>query len=370
MPSQANLFQAVSLYAKALNPRLQVAQDGLAWTILQATSMSAADISTKIDTAALQYQLASAFGDGLTALAAQYGVYRIAAIAATGPYQFSRAQADPNNSVTIAAGTTVQTVAQAGPAVQQFTTQAAATIAAGQTTSNVVTVQALAGGAAGNVAVNTVTVLGSAPAGITGTNTAALGSAGYTVGADVESDTALRSRSLSAIAPANTIAQLKAAAQSVPGIFAATVVDLQDTLGGYKVYACDANGALSSGLQSSVLAAVNAVGSVGLTPTVLDFTLVTQAVAANITITATAVYATVAAAVSAAITAWIDQLQPGAALLNTDLTRACFGAQPKMTAISGLVDMTVTTPTAPGLAATSTQIIRLSGTPTITLGSL
>jgi hypothetical protein len=73
--------------------------------------------------------------------------------------------------------------------------------------------------------------------------------------------------------------------------------------------------------------------------------------------------------VSAALTAWVAGLLPGQALLPTDLIRACFGAQPNYTAIAGLTDLVITTPAAP-LAATATQIIRISGTPTLVQGTL
>lgn len=370
MATQQSELVRLQQYAQALNPQVQVAYGSNFWLLFNAVAMSATDKLVKIATAAQQYLLSSASADGLTALCAQFGVIRNPAVAGTAPYVFAVPQANPNQAITLPANTIVQTQSQPGQTPAQYQTLQSATIPAGQTLSNTVTVQALVGGVASNVGSGTITVVATAPSGVSGSNSAAVGGGGYLLGADAESDAALRARTLNAIAPANSIATLKAAALSVSGVFAATVVDAQDEHGNYTVYACQADGTLPSGLQSSVLTAVRAAQSVGVTPTVIDFTAVTQAVAATITVAPTATYATVAAAVAATITSWVGALQPGQALLNTDLTRACFGAQNGYLAVAGLTDMTVTTPTAPGLAATSTQVIRLSGTPTITLGSL
>jgi len=368
MSTQNDLYVQVQQYAQALNPRLQVAYGGTSWLLFQSVSMVGASIMAKVQAAALQYLLASASADGLTALAAQYGVIRTAAVAGTAPYVFTTAQA-PTQAVTIPAGTVVQTVPQSGQTASQFTTLAAATIPAGQTSSNTVTVQAVVGGSAQNLAVGTLTVIASGPSGVAGSNTAAVGSAGYVLGADAETDAHLRSRTLGAVYPANSPQAIASAALAVPGVFAATVVDAQDKQGDYTCYACQADGTLPGSLQTAVASAIALVDGIGLTRTVAAFTLLSQAVAATVTVGSAYTYSAVAAQVSAALTAWVAGLVPGQALLPTDLIRACFGAQPNTTAIVGLTDLAITTPAAP-VAASATQIIRLSGTPTLTQGTL
>jgi hypothetical protein len=368
MSTQQDLFTQLQQYAQALNPRLQVATGGNSWLLFQSVSMTAAAIMAKVQAAALQYLLASASSDGLTSLASQYGVIRTAAVAGTAPYVFTMQQA-PTQAVTIPAQTVVQTVPQSGQTASQFTTLAAATIPAGQTSSNTVTVQAVQGGSTGNLAIGTLTVIASGPSGVAGSNTAAVGSSGYVLGADAETDAHLRSRTLGAVYPANSPQAIASAALAVPGVFAATVVDAQDKLGDYTCYAAQADGTLPTPLKTSVTSAIALVDGIGLTRTVTNYTLVTQAIAATVTVSSSYTYSAVAAQVSAALSRWVGALLPGQALLPTDLIRACFGAQSGYTAIAGLTDLVVTTPAAP-LAATATQIIRISGTPTLTQGTL
>lgn len=367
MSTQQAAYSQLVQYLQTLAPAIQVASGSNLWAICNAVAMAATGNQTQINTAAAQYLLSSAYGDGLTALAQQFGVTRKAAIAGTAPYVISARQA-PTAAVTVPAGTVVQTPPQTGQTTIQYTTLAAATIPAGQTSSNTVAAQALVGGTASNVATNTLTVVAQAPSGVTGTNTGATGSSGYILGADAESDADLRARTLDAIAPQTTKAALKAAALAVTGVFDATIVDPADQLGDYTCYACQSDGTLPGSLNSAVLAALQATGQVGLTPAVSAFTLTSQAVAATVVVGSAYTYSAVAAQVSTTITNWVNGLKSATPLLPTDLIRAVFGAQPNYTAIAGVTDITITTPSAP-VSADTTHIIRLSGTPTLTQGA-
>jgi uncharacterized phage protein gp47/JayE len=215
-------------------------------------------------------------------------------------------------------------------------------------------------GAAGNVASGTITTPIQGGAGVTFSNTSPA-----TGGADAETDAALRSRTLGAIAPANSPAEIAAAAKSVPGIFAAVVVDAQDGAGNYTVYASDASGNLSGGLSSAVTTAVAAVDGIGLTRHVAALTVLSQAVAANMAIAGGYVWASVQSAAQTAIANYLASLQPAAVLHPSDLTQVVFGSLPGTTAVPGVVAFYPTTPAA-AVVPTATQLIRISGTATLT----
>lgn len=360
MASQADLYARAVQYLQAQNPLLQPARGGTLWQLLTAVTQGAADTQAKVDAGALQAQIGTASGDGLTAQAADRAVYRKPAAAATAPGVFTRVPADPNNALTIPANTPVGTAPQPGSAPIAFFSLAAATILAGQTASNTVTVQAMVGGAAGNVGIGQISQVTQGPAGVAFANSAAA-----TGGADTESDASLRNRVYLSVAPANSPQEVAAAALAVPGIFAAVVVDAQDGAGNYTVYASDVNGALSGALSGAVTTAIAAVDGIGLTRHVSAVTVLSQAVAANIVVDGNYTYAAVAAAVQAAITTYIASLQPGAVLHPSDLTRAVFGALPGYTPVAGLVAFYPTTPAAAVVPANAYTLIRLSGTPTI-----
>jgi uncharacterized phage protein gp47/JayE len=361
--SQADLFARVQSYVQALNPQLQVARGGVLWDLLTAVSMSLTDTQSKTEAAAQQAQLATATGDALTAKAADFGVYRIPAVAATAPGVFTVATANPNVALTFPIGSIVQTTPQAGAPAIAFATLAAATIPAGNTTSASVTVQAVVPGAAGNVASGTITAPIQASAGVRFSNTSPA-----TGGADAETDAALRSRTLGAIAPANSPAAIAAAAKGVPGIFAAVVVDAQDGAGNYTVYASDAAGNLSGGLTSAVTTAIAAVDGIGLNRHVAALTVLSQAVAGTLVIASGYTWAAVQAAAQNAIAAYMGALQPGAVFHPSDLTQVLFGSLPGTTAIPGAVAFYPTTPAA-AVVPTATQLVRLSGTATLTQGT-
>lgn len=376
--SQADWFARRLGHLQALLPGFQAAYGSNSWKILNGLADGDDDVDALVQQGILQASLATATGPALAGWGATVGVYATPAVAATCPIVFSLSPVNASASTVIPAGAVVMTNTASGQAAVAFTTQTDATIPANSGNSNVVTATCTTAGTVGNVPANSVVVpYSGVPAGVTVSNPAAGGSAGYTAGAAQESDDSLRASIYDALQNQTVAARVEGVALQTSGswgsVFAALVVDgnagTPDQHGNYTLYVCDSAGNSSTSLQNAVQANVLAMGNIGLTLTVAAFTLVTQAVAGTYTLLPGGVSATVNAGIVANIQAWMATLQPGAAMLPTDLILACYGQKQGIAAVPGLKDITITTPSAP-LAATSTQIIRLSGTPSFSLGTI
>lgn len=341
----ADNIARLTSYLQAGNQQLDVARGTVLLDFVAAFSASATDTQNQTEATAAQGQLGTATGDSLTAKAADYSKTRIPAIAAIGPYVFGRNVADPSNAVTQGAGSIVQTQGGGGVPAVRFITLADATIPAGQTQSNSVYIQALIPGAAGNVGTGLVTVVQQPATGITsGTNTSPT-----TGGADQEADNALLVRVLGSLAPSNSPYAIQAAAEGVPGIFAARVLDwilppINDYNGNYTCYCSDSSGNLSSGLQSQVTTAIAAVDGIGLQRHVQTFSVYSQSVYANLAVQPTAVYSAVAANVIAALTAYDQQREPGLWPTAYELQQVVDGSMPGFIAVPGVADFAVLSP--------------------------
>lgn len=371
--SQADWFSRRVGYMQALQAGFHAAYGSTSWKLFTAMSQADNDVESLVQQGAQNASLASATGPALDAWGAGYGVFRTAAVAATVPIVFGLSPANGSAATIIPAGAQVMAPASGGQAAVQFTTGADATIPAGQTQSNTVTATCAVTGTAGNVPASAVTIpYSGVPAGVTVTNPAAGGSAGYTAGAAAESDDELRSAIYDAIQNKTAGARIEGVALQQSGtwgsVFAAHVADAQDQHGNYTLYVCDSAGNSGASLQSAVQSAVLAMGNIGLTLTVAGFTLVTQALTGTYTLQPGAVDATVKAGIQTAWQAWGTSLQPGAPLLPTDFILAAYGAKAGIAAVPGLLDLNISVPSAP-LAASATQIIR-PGTITLSAGSL
>jgi uncharacterized phage protein gp47/JayE len=235
----------------------------------------------------------SANGSDLDNKAADVGVYRKAAVAATGVVVFSIAVTSGSPTV-IPIGTIVG-AEPADPTASPilYATTQTATIIAGQLTSNAVDVVAVATGTQGNVIAGAVNQVLSGPGGTSVTNPNSIGG-----GADTEGDDSpnggLRARALAAVPNASqcTIAALIEAAESYAGIVSATVLDntaddgITFERGLSQLYVDDGTGdlgnptnpnhaviaelqaALNSGLYRSAGTQVNVVGSILLPVTI------------------------------------------------------------------------------------------------------
>jgi len=361
-------------YLRASNANLAVARGMVSWAIATAFSAGGTDTQGYIDTVALSSFLSGATGDTLTAKCADYGVYRLWATSAYGPVIFSRSSYDNQNSYTIPAGTEVQAIGVPGVPAAVYQTTAQATIPAGALQSNQVTATALLPGTAGNANTGTVTVLPQPPQGVTGvTNPAQM-----SFGVDAESDGFLLSRTLALLAPANSNYAVQGAIKTgVTGVFAVAIYDPTTDggagagLGTYSAYVGDSLGNLTSGMTQSAYSAIATTGMLGLTPHVIPFGIITQAVAVTLTVLPTATFGAVSSAVAAAITRWVQNLPPGTPLRPFDLINVCEGAAgyTGYSQIAGIADLVVTTPAAP-VSANQYQMIRLSGSVTVNVGTL
>jgi len=241
----------------------------------------------------------SANGTDLDNKAADVGVYRKAAVAATGVVQFSIAVAGGSPTV-IPIGTVVG-AEPADPTASPilYMTIQTATILTGQTLSNLVEIVAVATGTSGNAQAGAVNLVYSGPGGTSVTNPNSIGGGENTEGDDSPNG-GLRARALGAVPNASqcTGAALIEAAESYAGIVSATVVDLTNpmdefALGYVQLYVDDGTGDLGNptnpnhavinelqmalngspgvpGLYRAAGVQVNVVGSI-LLPVVISF---------------------------------------------------------------------------------------------------
>lgn len=309
-------------------------------------------------------RLSTSTGADADSFVADFGLSRIAAVAAVGTVTFSRFTA--TQPATIPAGSLVQTA----DGTQQFsviadTTQtywnaaANAYIIPSGTNSGSVTVRALNAGAAGNVNANTITTISSAIVGVDTLNNAAA----FVNGSDAETDTALRARFVAYIASLEkaTLKAIKYAVTSLQTGITCQIIENQDyngttDYGYFYVVVDDGTGSPSSGLLSSASNAIDAVRGDTIrfgvfAPVVVNATVVMAA-------TIAAGYdpvATKALAVTA-VTNYINALQLGQTLPYTRLAQIAYDASPGITNVTGV---TLNSGTA-DLTATAKQVIKAS----------
>jgi uncharacterized phage protein gp47/JayE len=211
----------------------------------------------------------TATGSYLDLKAADVGVTRKPAVAATGAGHFI-APTPPSSNEVISIGTLVAAEPvdpTANPIV--YATTATATILAGQTTSNVVTFTAVAAGSSGNQVIGAVNQNINAPFGVSFANTVAA-----TGGADIETDASLQSRALAAVPNASqgTKAALENAALSYAGVSSARLLDntaddgVTPMLGRSQLYIDDGSGDLGDvgNVNHAIIATVQAAFDSGL----------------------------------------------------------------------------------------------------------
>lgn len=297
-----------------------------------------------------------------------YGQTRLAATSSTGQVTFSRFT--PTYQAVIPVGTIVQTA----DGTQQFmviadTNQTAYNaglggyvIAAGLA-SAVATVQAVNTGSATNVLANTITMLTQAVQFVdTVTN-----AAGFTNGADAESDSAFRARFITYINGLSkaTKTAVGNAVLAVKQGLSYVLVENQ-TYGGvsqpgyFYVVVDDGSGSPPSTLLSSVANAIDAVRPLCSTFAVFAPVVVTANVVMTITTATGYVHATVVAQVQAALQTYINSLAIGQTLSYTRMAQVAYDASAGVTNVTGT---TLNGGTA-DLVATSLQIVKF-GTVTV-----
>jgi uncharacterized phage protein gp47/JayE len=283
---------------------------------------------------------ATSQGPDLDTWVGDFGVARVAAVAAGGNLVFARFS--PVVASFVPTGTLVKT----SDGTQSFTviaddtnpawspsqggTQSGYGIAAGTAS---VTVPALAAtpGAGGNVQPATITLIAAAVPGIdTVTNPAA-----FTGGLDAESDPALRARFglfLASLARATPAAIAYAVASTRQGL--STLLLENQTPDGtarpgtFSFIVDDGSGDPPATLLSAVSAAIEAVRPLGASYAVQPPTVLRPTIAMSIATAPSASHASIVAEVEAALAAALNQLPIGGTLAFSRLAAIAYGADP------------------------------------------
>jgi uncharacterized phage protein gp47/JayE len=307
-------------------------------------------------------------GSDLDTWMADFSLTRIAAVAATGQVTFGRYTS--SQAATIPVGTQVAT----GDGSQTFsviadTTQPAWVAASneyvipiGTATANV-TVQAATAGTAGNVAAGTVSILSTPISGVdyvANPNSLAGGIA-------PETDAALRARFANYINTRSlaTTAAVGYAVTTVAGVVSYSLTENYDYSGAYApgslyIVVDDGSGNPSASLISNVSAAVAATVGAGIRFGVLGPVSISASVSLTLSVASGYSRSTLAAAVQAAILAYLNALTVGEGLSYSRLAQIAFDTGPGISNVSNLLLNGATN----DLAASPQQIIR-AGTVTV-----
>ena len=374
MPSvnSKSFTQLVSDFATAVQSRSVALADFTIGSILRAVSEATASVTVWIESLILLLlqttRAATSSGADLDSWVADYGLTRLAAIAATGLVTFSRFT--PTSQASIAPGTLVQTSdGSLQFAVTVDTTDAAWNVTANAylipsgTASISVPVQCTTTGTAGNVIAGAIALMASSiPYVDTMTNALA-----FATGIAAETDTALRARFVSYIANLSkaTKAAIGYAVTSVQAGVTYVLVDNTDYSGAsdpgyFYVVVNDGTGHPSAGFLTSVSNAIDAVRAAGIRFGVYAPVDVTATIALTVGIAAGYDPTATRAAVNTAITAFVASLNIGATLSYTRLVQIAYDASAGVNNVTGL---TLNAGTA-DLTATQQQLIVL-GTLTV-----
>jgi uncharacterized phage protein gp47/JayE len=282
---------------------------------------------------------ATSVGPDLDTWMADFGLTRMAAVAASGIVTLSRFS--PVTTALVPVGTQVLT----SDLSQSFTVVADSTnptwnvaqngfaLAAG-TASISVAVAASASGSAGNVQAAAISLIAAALPGVDTVANAAPTAGGL----DAETDAALRARFA-----AYLVSLFKATTAAVAYAIATVQQGLQYTIqenatqsgayqpGCFVVTVDNGTGAPPNSLLTAVANAIETVRPVGSTWTVIGPTVTIANVNIAIATAATATHATVTAAVSTALTDYLDTLPVGAPLPWSRLAQVAYDTDPAVT---------------------------------------
>lgn len=299
---------------------------------------------------------------------ADYGLTRLAAIAASGNVTFSRFTS--TQQAVIPVGATVQTAdGTQNYTVALDTTNAAYSaslsgyVAAAGTASVTVKVTASVAGSAGNAVIGAISTITQAIPGIdTVTNSAA-----FTNGADAETDTALRTRFIAYVASLSKATKnaIGYAITSLQQGVTYTLIENQNyagatQMGYFYIVVDDGTGYPTSAFQSTVFNAVDVVRPVCSTFGVFAPVVVTANVAMTLTTAAGYDHNATVAIVSTALSTYVNGLTLGQTLAYSRLSQVAYDASPGVTNVTSV---TLNNGTA-DLTATSQQVIKI-GTKTI-----
>lgn len=291
-----------------------------------------------------------------------FGVTRLAAVAASGPVTFARftatAQAVVPVGVTIlsADGTQAYTVILDTTNAAYSATLGGYVLAAGVSGINV-TVTAVTAGIAANAVIGQISLLNQPVSGVdTVTNAAA-----FTNGVDAESDAAFRARFITYIASLSK-ATKTAVGNAITSLKQGVIYSLTENLtyggaaqnGYFFVVIDDGTGTPPGSLLSSASNAIDAVRPVTSTFGVFAPVVVTANIAMTITTAAGYGHTATAALVAAALSNYVNLLTLGQTLAFSRLTQIAYDASPGVTNVTGV---TLNSATA-DVAATALQVIK------------
>lgn len=305
---------------------------------------------------------ATSSGADLDSWCGDYGLTRLAAVAATGNVTFARFTAA--GQVVIPVGATSQTddgsqkfAVVADTANANYSASLGGYILAAASLSVIVPVQASVAGAAGNAQAGQINTITQAIPGVdTVTNAAA-----FTNGADAESDSAYRERFVafinslskatkSAIGYAITSLQQGAAYKLIENETYAGAADN----GYFYVVVDDGTGTPSAGFLSSVNNAVDAYRGFTIRFGIYAPVVVSANVVMTITTAAGYDHAATVATVTTAISDYLSTLEIGETLSYTRLAQVAYDAADGITNVSGVTLNGGTS----DLSATNKQIIK------------
>lgn len=316
-------------------------------------------------------RLATSSGSDVDSFVADFGLTRLQAQFASGSVTFSRFSTV--GQVVVPVGATVQT----SDGSQQYTVNLDTTNPAYSATlggfvmlagagSVTVTVTAITAGAAGNAVAGAITTITSA---ISGVDTCANASA-FTTGVNAETDAALKVRFVAYLQSleSGTPVAVKYAITTVQQGIANTLTENAyyngtPQIGHFSIVADDGSGNPPTPFLNSVYSAVDAVRPIGSTLEVHGPTLLAATITLTVKVATGYTGSAVAAAVQAAIVAYVNALPLGMGLSWSRLTQLAYDASAGVTNVSavllnsGTADMT----------ATVNQVVRTSnGSVTVT----
>ena len=311
---------------------------------------------------------ATSSGADLDSWVGDFGLTRLAAVAASGQVSFARFT--PSQQAVVPVGTTIQT----GDGSQQFAVTLDTTnptysaslggyvLAAGVASINV-PVAAVTAGAGGNVSAGQINTLTQALPGVDTVSNAAA----FTNGVDAESDAALRIRFIAFVASLSkaTKGAVGYAITSLKQGVIYTLVENQQyngttDYGYFYVVVDDGTGSPGSTFLSNVSNAIDAVRGVSIRFGVFAPVVVTANAGMTITTAAGYDHNAVVALVVAALQSYINGLTLGQTLTYSRLAQVAYDASPGVTNVTAV---TLNGGTA-DVSATSKQVIK-AGTLTV-----
>lgn len=287
-------------------------------------------------------RLSTSTGSDVDSFVNDFGVTRLPAVSATGTVSFSRLT--PGQAAFIPLGATVMTAdqTQSFAVVADTTNPAFATTGynlGAQLQSLVVPVQAVTPGATGNVLAGTIALISAALPGID----AVSNNADFTNGADGEADAALKIRFQNYLSPLSqaTMGAVENAVATVADNLTYTIATNQLANGTYApgsfvVVIDDGSGATPANTVSNVANAVNPVRALGTTAFVQAATLLAAQISLTISVSS-GPKPTAQAAVSEALTAFVNALPVGASLSYLRLAQVAFDASSAVSAVTALL---------------------------------